>query len=235
MPVGQGERLNQLKDEKSPYLLQHADNPVNWYPWGEEAFEKARLEDKPIFLSIGYSTCHWCHVMKHESFEDPQVAAAMNEAFVSVKVDREERPDIDDVYMTVAQMMTGRGGWPLNLIMTPAKVPFFAATYIPKENRWGQVGMLSLIPAIQERWKTRRRELLDIGGQVKSALQQMQRSASGDEMDESTLDLAFQQLAARFDAEHGGFGARPKFPTPHNLLFLLRYWRRTGNPQALGL
>jgi len=233
MPMIDNRHSNRLIDEKSPYLLQHADNPVDWYPWGEEAFERARAEDKPIFLSIGYSSCHWCHVMEHESFEDHEVAAAMNAAFVNIKVDREERPDVDDVYMTVAQMMTGRGGWPLNIIMTPDKVPFFAATYIPKENRWGQVGMLSLVVEIQSRWKTRRQELLAIGGRVENALRQMQQDTSGDVLGEAVLDTAFQQLSGRFDARHGGFGTRPKFPTPHNLLFLLRYWRRTGNAQAL--
>ncbi len=233
MPKAEGRLRNRLIHEKSPYLLQHANNPVDWYPWGEEAFEKARAEDRPIFLSIGYSSCHWCHVMEQESFEDLDVAAAMNAAFVNIKVDREERPDVDEVYMTAAQMMTGRGGWPLSIIMTPEKVPFFAATYIPKEDRWGQVGMLSLIAAIQRRWQTRRQELLDIGGQVKNALRQTQRETPGDELNEGLLDVAFQQLAERFDSRHGGFGSRPKFPTPHNLLFLLRYWRRTGNPQAL--
>jgi uncharacterized protein YyaL (SSP411 family) len=233
MPTPQSEHRNRLIHEKSPYLLQHADNPVDWYPWGDEAFERALSENKPVFLSIGYSSCHWCHVMEHESFEDAEVAAAMNAAFVNIKVDREERPDIDDVYMTVAQMMTGRGGWPLNVVMTPQKVPFFAATYIPKENRWGQVGMLTLIREIQGRWKSKRQELLNIGGQVTSALEQMQRDTSGADMDEGILDKTFQQLAGRFDAQHGGFGSRPKFPTPHNLLFLLRYWRRTGNSQAL--
>ncbi len=140
---------NRLIREKSPYLLQHAYNPVDWYPWGAEAFEKAKTEEKPVFLSIGYSTCHWCHVMEKESFEDPEVADLMNQAFVSIKVDREERPDLDHVYMTVCQMMTGSGGWPLNLVTTPDKKPFFAATYIPKGNRFGQTGMMELVPRIQ--------------------------------------------------------------------------------------
>ncbi|NIS61434.1 MAG: DUF255 domain-containing protein, partial [Proteobacteria bacterium] len=152
---------NRLIYSKSPYLLQHATNPVDWYPWGPEAFEKARKEDKPIFLSIGYSTCHWCHVMAHESFEDPEVARLMNDVFVSVKVDREERPDIDSVYMTVCQMMTGSGGWPLTIVMTPDKKPFFAGTYFPKESRFERIGMLDLIPRIKELWMTRRDELLD--------------------------------------------------------------------------
>ncbi len=224
---------NRLIFEKSPYLLQHADNPVDWYPWGTEAFEKARKENKPIFLSIGYSTCHWCHVMEHESFEDPEVARLMNEVFVSIKVDREERPDIDNVYMMVSQMMTGSGGWPLTIIMTPDKKPFFAATYIPKENRFGRMGMLELIPRIKEIWATRRGEVLSSANQITAALQQVSQDASGEELDETTLDLAYEQLAKRFDEQHSGFGSAPKFPTPHNLLFLLRYWKRTNTERAL--
>jgi len=224
---------NRLIFEKSPYLLQHADNPVDWYPWGPEAFEKARKENKPIFLSIGYSTCHWCHVMEHESFEDPEVARLMNEVFVSIKVDREERPDIDNVYMMVSQMMTGSGGWPLTIIMTPDKKPFFAATYIPKENRFGRIGMLELIPRIKEIWATRRGEALSSADQITFALRQVSQDAPGEELDEATLKLAYEQLAKRFDEQHSGFGSAPKFPTPHNLLFLLRYWKRTNNEKAL--
>ncbi len=225
--------MNRLKWEKSPYLLQHADNPVDWYPWGAEAFEKALKEDKPIFLSIGYSTCHWCHVMEQESFEDPEVARLMNETFVSIKVDREERPDIDSVYMTVCQMMTGSGGWPLTIIMTPDKTPFFAATYIPRETRFGRMGMLELIPHIQKAWTTRREEILTIGQQVASALQNLSRETPGKALDETILKLAFEHLSDRFDTVHGGFGDAPKFPTAHPLLFLLRYWKRTGNTKAL--
>jgi len=150
---------NRLAKEKSPYLLQHAGNPVDWYPWGEEAFEKAREEDKPIFLSVGYATCHWCHVMAHESFEDEDVAEMMNRAFVNIKVDREERPDIDNTYMTVCQMLTGSGGWPLTIIMTPEKKPFYAATYIPKSGRYGRPGMRELIPRIQGLWKDDREKV----------------------------------------------------------------------------
>ena len=148
---------NRLQNEKSPYLLQHAHNPVDWYPWGEEAFEKAQLEDKPVFLSIGYSTCHWCHVMERESFEDEEVAGLLNETFVSIKVDREERPDIDAVYMKVCQLMTQSGGWPLTIMMTPDKKPFFAATYIPKETRYGRVGLLEMIPKVKSLWQTKTR------------------------------------------------------------------------------
>ncbi len=224
---------NRLIHEKSPYLRQHADNPVDWYPWGKEAFASANRLDKPIFLSIGYSSCHWCHVMQHESFEDVEVAALMNEVFVNIKVDREERPDIDEVYMTVAQMMTGRGGWPLTILMTPQRVPFFAATYIPKHNRFGQAGMMTLIPAIRERWENRRQELLDVSERVSEALQHIGQSDPGDELDQGTMRAAYHQLLSRFDARYGGFGTAPKFPTPHNLMFLLRYWRRTGDEMAL--
>lgn len=226
---------NRLILEKSPYLLQHADNPVDWYPWGPEAFEKAQQDDKPIFLSIGYSTCHWCHVMERESFEDAEVASLMNETFVSIKVDREERPDIDMVYMTVSQMMTGSGGWPLTIIMTPDKEPFFAATYIAKETRFGRVGMLGLIPQIKELWSTRRADVLSSASQIASALQRTSPDAPSEELGEPVLHLAYQQLAGQFNEQHGGFGSAPKFPTPHNLLFLLRHWKRTGSENALAM
>jgi len=224
---------NSLAFEKSPYLLQHAGNPVDWHPWAEEAFDRARKENKPIFLSIGYSTCHWCHVMAHESFEDPEVARLLNETFISIKVDREERPDIDMVYMTACQMMTGSGGWPLTIIMTPDKEPFFAATYIPKETRFGRVGMLELIPRIKDIWATRQTEALSSASQITTALQGTTLEAPGKELNDSELHLAYEQLAERFDERYGGFSQAPKFPTPHNLLFLLRYWRRTGNEKAL--
>jgi len=226
---------NRLIFQKSPYLLQHAENPVDWYPWSEEAFEKAKKENKPVFLSIGYSTCHWCHVMAHESFEDPEVAKLMNETFVSVKVDREERPDIDSVYMTVCQAMTGNGGWPLTIIMTPNKEPFFTATYIPKEIKFGRVGMLTLIPRIKELWSTRQAEVLSSATQIAAFLQNTAPGAPGDSLNEPLLHLAYKQLLERFDGHHGGFGSAPKFPTPHNLLFLLRYWKRTGNEKALNM
>jgi len=226
---------NRLIFQKSPYLLQHAENPVDWYPWSEEAFEKAKKENKPVFLSIGYSTCHWCHVMARESFEDPKVAKLMNETFVSVKVDREERPDIDSVYMTVCQMMTGSGGWPLTIIMTPNKEPFFAATYIPKETRFGRAGMLTLIPRIKELWSTRQAEVLSSATQITASLQNTAPGAPGEGLNEPLLHLAYKQLLERFDEHHGGFGSAPKFPKPHNLLFLLRYWKRTGNEKALNM
>jgi len=230
-----GKNQNRLAYEKSPYLLQHAENPVDWYPWSEEAFKKAKKENRPVFLSIGYSTCHWCHVMAHESFEDPEVAKQINETFISVKVDREERPDIDGVYMTVCQMMTGSGGWPLTIILTPNKEPFFAATYIPKETQLGRVGMLTLIPRIRELWSTRQAEVLSSATQITASLQNNTPGAPGEDLNEHLLHLAYEQLLERFDEHHGGFGSAPKFPTPHNLLFLLRYWKRTNDSKALNI
>jgi uncharacterized protein YyaL (SSP411 family) len=222
-----------LIHEKSPYLLQHASNPVDWYPWGEEAFKKAKKEDRPIFLSIGYSTCHWCHVMEHESFEDKGVAELLNEHLVAIKVDREERPDIDNVYMKICQMITGRGGWPLTIIMTPDKKPFFAGTYLPKKRRFNQIGLMELIPRIGELWKTQRRDLLASAEKIVLALGQQPFQPSGQSLDESVLNSAFQQLVQGFDAHYGGFSQAPKFPTPHNMSFLLRFWKRTGNDSAL--
>jgi uncharacterized protein YyaL (SSP411 family) len=226
-------KKNRLADSKSPYLLQHADNPVDWYPWGPEAFAKAAEENKPIFLSIGYATCHWCHVMEHESFENPLVAALMNEAFINIKVDREERPDIDQVYMTVCQMMTGGGGWPLTIIMSPDKQPFYAATYIPRESQHGRIGMLDLVPRVAKVWQTDRDSIRGTSKQILEALEKMEGRSSGGNIDKGAIDNAFNQFSGRYDATHGGFGSSPKFPSPHNLVFLTRYWSRTGNAQAL--
>jgi uncharacterized protein YyaL (SSP411 family) len=224
---------NQLIHEKSPYLLQHAHNPVEWYSWGDKAFEKAMKEDKPIFLSIGYSTCHWCHVMERESFENPRIAKLMNGAFVNIKVDREERPDIDSLYMSVAQMMTGSGGWPLTIIMRPDKTPFFAATYIPPETRFGRMGMDELIPEIQRLWQEDRPRLDTISKNIQENLKNLITGSQGAEVGEGVLEKTYERLHERFDEEYGGFGFRPKFPSPHNLLFLLRYWKRTKNGDAL--
>ncbi len=225
---------NRLANEQSPYLLQHKNNPVDWYPWSDEAFQKAHKEDKPIFLSIGYSTCHWCHVMEHESFEDEEVARLMNDAFVSIKVDREERPDVDGVYMTVCQMMTGQGGWPLTILMTPDKRPFHAATYIPKTGRLGRVGMVELVPRIRDVWENRRDEVMAAAGEITQALKRSAVAAAADRtVAEEELHAAYEQLEGRYDPEYGGFAEAPKFPSPHNLLFLLRYWHRTGTPKAL--
>jgi uncharacterized protein len=225
---------NRLAAEASPYLQQHARNPVAWYPWGEEAFTRAQNEDKPIFLSIGYSTCHWCHVMAHESFEDPAVAAILNDAFVPVKVDREERPDIDMQYMQVCQMITGSGGWPLTIIMTQQKHPFFAATYIPKEASFGRTGLMDLIPRIKQLWQTRRSELLASAKQITETIRQT-TVVSGAELTVADLHQGYQELKAAYDPQWGGFGIAPKFPSPHNLLFLLRYWQRTQEQDALDM
>ena len=228
--------MNRLAESSSPYLLMHADNPVDWYPWGEEAFEAARAQDKPIFLSIGYATCHWCHVMEHESFEDTTVARLMNATFINIKVDREERPDIDGVYMSVAQAMTGRGGWPLTILMTPDRKPFFAGTYIPKESRNGRMGMLDLIPRVAESWQEQRDGILHSAEEITRSVQgSFSSRPSGETLGEETLNRAYEQLRSRYDADLGGFGTAPKFPTPHNLLFLLRYWNRTGSTEALGM
>ena len=225
-------RENHLAGEKSPYLMQHAGNPVDWYPWGEEAFAKAEKEDKPVFLSIGYATCHWCHVMAHESFEDDEVAAQLNRDFVCIKVDREERPDIDGVYMAVSQMMTGSGGWPLSIFMSADKKPFFAGTYIPKTGRYGSAGLLDLLPRIARLWHEQRDRLLENAETIIAALGESRRSStSGPES--SILTEGYEALALRFDAGYGGFGAAPKFPTPHNLLFLIRYAKSAGSKRAL--
>lgn len=226
-------KANHLITEKSPYLLQHSHNPVDWYPWCGEAFDKAKNEDKPVFLSIGYSTCHWCHVMEKESFEDENVARLMNDAFVSIKVDREERPDIDGIYMTVCQMMTGSGGWPLTIIMTPDRKPFFAGTYFPKESRFGRIGMLELIPRIKDFWISNREEINKSANEILSALKATENKNSGAKIEVNIFDKAFNDFLNRFDDRFGGFGSAPKFPTPHNLLFLLRYWRRKKDNRAL--
>jgi len=228
-------QTNRLISEKSPYLLQHADNPVNWYPWGDEAFQKALTEDKPIFLSIGYSTCHWCHVMEHESFEDEKVAALLNETFICIKVDREERPDIDSVYMTVCQMLTGSGGWPLTIFMTAEKKPFYAATYIPKESRFGRTGMLELIPQVKHIWQTDRKPLFNSIDNIMSAVDQQNLDHTAEDLEDVVFANTYEIFKHSFDEKYGGFGNAPKFPTPHNLLFLLRYWKRTGNDNALNM
>lgn len=223
---------NRLKQEKSPYLMQHGENPVDWYPWCEEAFRKAAREDKPVFLSIGYSTCHWCHVMAHESFADLEVADLLNREFISIKVDREERPDIDAVYMSVCQAMTGSGGWPLTIFMTPEQKPFFAGTYFPKYGGYGRFGLMDLLKRVADLWKNNREELLRAGNQITAAINQEQTS-NGQKPNRSLVERAYGQLAQRFDHKWGGFGGSPKFPTPHNLLFLMRYGEVSQEPNAM--
>lgn len=223
---------NLLRDEKSPYLLQHADNPVDWRPWSESAFREAEEKEIPVFLSIGYATCHWCHVMAHESFEDPQVASLMNENFINIKVDREERPDIDSTYMTVCQMITGHGGWPLTIIMTPGKRPFFAGTYIPKESYSNRQGMLDLIPRISNVWKNERERVLRVTEKISSEFTRTLQHDKGDFPEQDLLKKAYLNLRERYDTLEGGFSRSPKFPTPHNLTFLLHYAHCFGSEDA---
>lgn len=223
---------NKLQQEKSPYLLQHGENPVDWYPWGEEAFQKAVEEDKPIFLSIGYSTCHWCHVMAHESFEDEQVAELLNRDFVSIKVDREERPDVDSVYMSVCQTLTGSGGWPLTVIMTPEQKPFFVATYLPKNGNYMQYGLMELLEKITYLWKNERDNLLHTGDQITQEINRT-RTIESKNPTRNLIHQAYKELSRRYDDKRGGFSMPPKFPTPHNLLFLMRYGKMEQDTHAL--
>ena len=224
---------NHLKNQTSPYLLQHAENPVDWYPWSEEAFSKARAEDKPIFLSIGYSTCHWCHVMAHESFEDVEIADILNQYFVAIKVDKEERPDIDSIYMAVCQAFTGSGGWPTSIFMTPEQKPFFAGTYFPKTARYGSIGFKDLLLIIHQKWINERNSLLRSADEITAAFHQHHIPAS--QADGTLLDSALEWYQHNFDASYGGFGGAPKFPTPHNLLFLMQQHEKRGNRQALNM
>ncbi|MDD4843107.1 MAG: thioredoxin domain-containing protein [Anaerotignum sp.] len=222
---------NRLIDEKSPYLLQHAHNPVNWYPWGEEAFQKAKKEAKPIFLSIGYSTCHWCHVMAHESFEDEKVAEILNQNYISIKVDKEERPDIDSIYMAVCQAFTGSGGWPTSIFMTWEQKPFFAGTYFPKETRYDIIGFKKLLSVIHEKWETDPEELLQSAEKIVVAFQK--ESATQDKADDNVIDSALELYRKSYDEEFGGFGIAPKFPAPHNLLFLLQQFEKREDKKSL--
>ena len=230
---------NKLAGETSPYLLQHAYNPVDWYPWGDEPFEVARAKDKPILLSIGYSSCHWCHVMEGEVFEDEEAARSINDAFVSIKVDREERPDIDSIYMLVAQIMNHSGGWPLNIVMTPEKKPFFAGTYIGKYSQAGRIGMIELAGQITRIWREDRKRLLSASDEIVDILGRASGGGAGTKaggaIDDETLRELYRELSERFDANCGGFGVAPKFPTTQNIQFLLRYWQRFDEPQALGM
>ncbi len=227
------DKTNHLVNELSPYLQQHAYNPVDWYPWSNEAFTKAKQENKPIFLSIGYSTCHWCHVMEHESFEDEAVAAFLNKHFVSIKVDREERPDIDAIYMTVTQLMTGSGGWPMSIFMTPDKEPFFAGTYIPKVGKWGRMGLVELLPRIIEGWKSDRDKIAASTDQIKQALEQTNNYRNGEGLGQLDIDSAIIHLKSQYDEKFGGFSQSPKFPSPHTLLLILRQYKKTGDQSLL--
>lgn len=229
---GINKKTNRLINEKSPYLLQHAYNPVDWYGWSEEAFEKARTEDKPIFLSIGYSTCHWCHVMAHESFEDEEVANILNNYFICIKVDREERPDIDSVYMSVCQAMTGGGGWPLNLFLTKDKKPFYAGTYFPKTSKYNQTGFIEILESINNVWVGNKDHVLTTADQVVNTLKEYGEDESFD-ISKNILSEGFQSFLNSFDAVFGGFSKAPKFPSPHNLSYLLSYYKDTREKRAL--
>jgi uncharacterized protein len=228
---------NRLAQEKSPYLLQHAHNPVDWYPWGEEAFAKAASENKPIFLSIGYSTCHWCHVMERESFENPEIAEILNASFVPVKVDREERPDVDRIYMLFVQASTGSGGWPMSVWLTPERKPFFGGTYFPPDNRYGRPGFGSILQNLARAWREDRPRIEQSGGQVLEQLREYaslsKAGADSGGLNREALDTAFYAFRRMFDSKLGGFGGAPKFPRPSVHNFLVRYFAETGNEEAL--
>jgi len=226
---------NRLINETSPYLLQHAENPVDWYPWGDEAFEKAKAEDKPVLVSIGYSACHWCHVMEHESFEDEKVAAVMNENFVNIKVDMEERPDVDQIYMSFVQITTGRGGWPMNVFLTPDKRPFFGGTYFPPAPRHGMPSWPQILMSLADAYKNRRDELEHSANEIVGELRRMSIVEGGAPLSEDLLTAAFDSFSRTFDETHGGFGGAPKFPPAMSLEFLLAYNARTGDKRALDI
>ncbi len=228
---------NRLAHESSPYLLQHRDNPVDWYPWGPDAIERAKQEQKPIFLSIGYSACHWCHVMEHESFENAAIAKILNEKFVAVKVDREERPDLDQIYMNVTQLMTGRGGWPMSVFLTPELKPFYAGTYFPPTARGGMPGFDDVLRAVDDAWQKRRDHAEDMGNQLVAELKKLEGTSAADagQLSRQLVDDAVAHLSRTFDPTWGGFGRAPKFPHPMDLQLLLRHWRRTGRGQSLDM
>ena len=227
---------NRLIKETSPYLLQHAHNPVDWYPWGDEAFEKAKAEDKPVLVSIGYSACHWCHVMEHESFEDEATAAVMNEHFVSIKVDMEERPDVDQIYMTFVQLTTGRGGWPMNVFLTPDKLPFFGGTYFPPVSRYNMPSFQTVLTSVADAYREKRDELLNSANDIVVEMRRVGSSEFSPAILSTELcDEAFASFDRSFDGTNGGFGGAPKFPAAMSLEFLLRYWKRTGSERALDI
>jgi uncharacterized protein YyaL (SSP411 family) len=230
--LAMGEKPNRLIHEHSPYLLQHAFIPVDWFPWGDEAFAKAKAENKPIFLSIGYSTCHWCHVMAHESFENPEIAALLNKWFVSIKVDREERPDIDQIYMAVTQAMTGSGGWPMSVFLMPDRSPFYAGTYFPPESRYGRPGFIDILTSLHQAWENRRADIENVAGQMISDLGKSAAEKGDSGVDPDISDKAFRLFDKDFDTVNGGFGTAPKFPRPVVLNFLFQYWHRTDNEKS---
>lgn len=231
--INENRKPNRLINEKSPYLLQHAYNPVNWNPWGEEAFAEAKAQDKPIFLSIGYSTCHWCHVMEKESFENEAVAAILNKYFVAIKVDREERPDIDSIYMTVCQALTGSGGWPLTIFMTPDKNPFYAGTYFPMESRYGLPGIMEVLSSISQQWNETREDILNSSERIVQYIKSIDKKVVRGQIGEEEIHNAYDSFENAFEVNYGGFGRSPKFPSPHNLQFLLRYSKNYKEPKAL--
>src|SRR3954454_17294647 len=225
---------NRLASQSSPYLLQHAGNPVDWYPWGPEALERARAESLPIFLSIGYSACHWCHVMEHESFENAEIARFLNEHFVCIKVDREERPDLDQIYMNAVQLMTGRGGWPMSVFLTPELKPFYGGTYWPPTARMGMPGFDQVLEAVSDAWKNRRADALEQANSLSEHLRQIAQPATGaGTLEQSVLERAGSEIAGSFDPTHGGFGSAPKFPHPFDLRLLLRLWHRNHRDDLL--
>ncbi len=227
-------RTNRLAGETSPYLLQHAHNPVDWYPWGEEAINKARAEDRPVFLSIGYSACHWCHVMERESFENPEIAAVMNEHFVNIKVDREERPDLDQIYMSAVMAMTGHGGWPMSVFLTPELKPFFGGTYFPPVDSRGMAGFPRVLLSVHRAWEERREEITESAAHMTEQLRAITKLAAGTgDLETRLLDQAARELMRAFDSRHGGFGSAPKFPHPMDLKVLMRHHARTGDSHAL--
>jgi len=225
---------NRLANETSPYLLQHAHNPVDWFPWGEEALAAARREQKPILLSIGYSACHWCHVMEHESFENEAIAQLMNDNFVNIKVDREERPDLDHIYMSAVQMMTQRGGWPMTVFLTPEGVPFYAGTYFPPEDRYNMPGFPRVLTSVADAYRERREDVLETAASVLSELKRATATRESSEaLGTELLDAAYRSIIRNYDTNNGGFGSAPKFPPAMTLEFLLRTFHRTGNERAL--
>jgi len=228
---------NRLAKEKSPYLLQHAHNPVDWFAWGKEAFQKAKADNKPLFLSIGYSTCHWCHVMERESFENPEIAKVLNDHFISIKVDREERPDIDGVYMSVVMAITGSGGWPMSVFLTPEKKPFYGGTYFPPEPRWGAPGFRDLLFSIADTWKNRQEEIIKSSESLLEIFKEKGKEDQKNDLtlNRETLSIAYRQLKQSFDEAYGGFGSQPKFPMGHNLSFLLRVAKNEDDSLILGI